>query len=123
MGEARILHLLQEMAEQVERLEVAVSQNSLTEVEKRSTAIHELNEKLHRGGGDIAGLLSKNTDFQAKYEERKRLLNEAIVRVRGAIEHWQTGQLQKIADSKNVIDNIAHYLKAKMPAYFIDRTE
>ena len=83
----------------------------------------KINAKITNNPTSINTLISQNPDFKEKYSQMKQTLLQKTDDLTASIETWIKNQQQKIAGSKNVIDNLSKYAPQKNTAHYIDKKE
>ena len=123
MDEKGILTALEEISAYLDQVSEAVTQNDWDSVSQLLSHVNDRQEKIRTGDTSLQEYLDSNGSFKKQYEVIKPVVMKKTEIVAERIQEWRTQQMGKIADSKNVLDNISRYYKPNQRSYYIDREE
>jgi len=124
MDEKGVLNYLNNISQEIDHASSFLHQNDWDNAAKKLTQIENLQEQIRNNNIPVDTMLNRNPTFKKEYEAIKEVLQGKIKEIISVIQDWRNKQLEKIADSKNVLDNLSKYSKnPSSSSYYIDRKE
>lgn len=123
MDENEILALLRRISNTLGKVGEGLQKNDWDNVEKLLARVNEIQTKIKGNVVPVETFLSRNPSFEKEYCVIKGKILEQIKQNNTTIEAWKVKQTEKIAGSRNILDNIAKYYTPPNIPYFIDKEE
>lgn len=123
MDEKGILKLLEEIGMQLDSVKTAIEKDEWDTVSQQLSLVNKSQEKIRTNPIPVDTFLEKNREFKEQYNILKPVILKKTEEVITRIQGWQTKQMGKIADSKNILDNFARYYQPNNRSYYFDREE
>lgn len=123
MDEKEILNQLGRILSKLENVEESIKTNNWDGVEKSLARAVKIQEKIKKNPVSIDDYMAKNPSFEKEYSSIKPKLLEQLQKNTAAVEAWKVKHVEKIAGSKDALDNISKYFKPKKTSFYIDKKE
>jgi len=123
MDEKEILNGLEKVSQNLDLVEKAIEKNNWDEVGLLLSQVNIIQAKINSSTPPLDILLAKNLSFEKQYTPLKESLITKTTRVISSIEEWKTKQLEKISESRNVLDNLSKYYRPSTISHYIDTNE
>lgn len=121
MDEKGILKALEDISGHLDKVPQAVAKNDWDAVSLLMSHVNDSQEKIRTSDVPLQEYLDRNPLFKKEYDAVKPVVLKKTGDVVATIEEWRTKQMGKIADSKNILDNISRYYQPSNRSYYIDR--
>ncbi|MCP5104387.1 MAG: hypothetical protein GY950_13445 [bacterium] len=123
MDEKEILSRLERVSKKLEKVGDNINKNDWDGVEKLMAQVDNIQKKIINNPVKVESLMAQSPSFEKEYSSVKAKLLEQLGKNNPAIEERKVTHTEKIAGSKNVLDNMAKYYKPKNTSYYIDKKE
>jgi hypothetical protein len=123
MDEKDILNKLGRVSNKLVKVGENIKNDNWDMVGKLLSQVNGIQEKIKNSPVSVETFLAQSPSFKKEYTFIKGKLLEQIKQNNAAIEEWKVKHTEKIASSKNALDNISKYYKPPDTSYYIDRKE
>lgn len=123
MDEKEIINQLGQILHKLEKVGERVKNNDWEGVEKFLARAVKIQEKIKKNPVSIDTYIGRNPSFKKEYSSIKTKLLDRLQKNTAAIEAWKVTHVEKIAGSKDALDNISKYYKPEKTSFYIDKNE
>ncbi len=123
MDEKEILNQLGQILKKLETVGESINDNNWDRVEKSLARATKIQEKIKKNPVSIDTYMDRDPSFKTDYSAIKSKLLDQLQKNTAAIEAWKATHVEKIAGSKDALDNISKYYKPKKTSFYIDKKE
>jgi hypothetical protein len=123
MDEKEILNQLGQILSKLEKVGESIKNNDWEGVEKSLARAVKIQEKIKKNPVSIDDYMAQNPAFKKEYSSIKSKLLDRLQKNTAAVEAWKATHVEKIAGSKDALDNISKYFKPKKTSFYIDKKE
>lgn len=123
MDEKEILSGLTKISEKLEKVGESIQNDNWDAVETYLSEANKIQEKIKKNPVKVEVFMAQNPSFEKEYSAVKSRLLEQLEQNVASIEVWKTKHTEKIAGSKNTLDNISKYYKPQNSSYYFDKKE
>lgn len=123
MDEKEILNQLGQIFDSLETAGESIKSSDWDGVEKSLARVVKIQEKVKKNPVSIDTYMARNPSFKKEYTVVKTKLLDRLRQNTADIEAWKVTHVEKIAGSKDALDNISKYFKPKKTSFYIDKNE
>ena len=123
MDEKEILKGLTKISENLGKVAESISNENWDNVETFLSEANKIQEKIKKNPIKVETFMAKNPSFEKEYSVVKSRLLEQLEQNMASINVWKMKHTEKIAGTKNTLDNFSKYYKPQKSSYYIDKKE
>jgi hypothetical protein len=123
MDEKEILNGLTRISENLGKVAENICNENWEGVETYLAEANKIQEKIKKNPVKVGTFMAQNPSFEKEYSVVKSRLLEQLKQNMASINVWKMKHTEKIAGTKNTLDNFSKYYKPQKTSYYIDKKE